>query len=124
MIKGIAKDEILFLPPQEVYWNLVIGRFPLLLRANRRLIDPHVGMHISDNKIHQAVIVEIEEFDSHCSPGGFGKVLFGLIDEPLSSFILIIGGMSLHVQNEEVRPAIFVKIDETRVPRSEEHTSE
>jgi hypothetical protein len=41
----------------------------------------HVGMHVGHEKILSAVVVEIEELNSHRAPGCPGEVLRGFFDE-------------------------------------------
>src|SRR6266403_551510 len=72
-------------------------------------------MHVRNEQIHAAVIVEVEKLQPHTSPGCLGKTVLRFLDEFPAALIFEIVSRTLHVQEINARPAVTLQIREACV---------
>ena len=74
-------------------------------------------MHVGDEDVELAIVVEVEHLDAHRSPRRLWKQRAALLDEPLAALVLVVLVVAEHVQDVEIGPAVVVGIDNRRVAR-------
>src|SRR5580704_441391 len=79
------------------------------------LLFHHVRMHVCDQEIHSAIVVEVEKLQAHASPGRLGKIVLCFFDKLFAAQVLEIVSRTLHVQQGLARPTITVQIGEACV---------
>ena len=72
-------------------------------------------MHVCDQQIGAPIVVIVEELQPHASPGSPWKILRGLVCEHPAAHVLEIVVAALHIENVEVREAVFVQICDGRI---------
>ena len=87
----------------------------LVLLVIRRQHVEHVRVHVGDEEIRQAVVVEVEELDPHRAPRRSREALGRLVDEAAAAVVLEVVSVPLHVEHEHVRPAVAVHVGDARV---------
>ena len=73
-------------------------------------------MHVCNQQIRAAIVVKIEKFDPHRTPGSLRKIFSCLFDKLLAPLIFVVVRRSLHVQEEDARPPRPQQIGEARFP--------
>src|SRR5580704_5419554 len=79
------------------------------------LLFHHVRMHVCDQEIHSAIVVEVEKLQAHASPGRLGKIVLCFFDKLFAAQVLEIVSRTLHVQEVHARPTITFQIGEACV---------
>jgi hypothetical protein len=70
----------------------------------------HVRVHVGDKKVQAAVVVVIEELDSHRAPGGPGEIRFSFFNERPASLVFKIVVGAHHVEEVDIGPAVLVEV--------------
>ena len=81
------------------------------------IVVAHVGVHVGDEDVQAAVVVEVEHLDAHRAPRRPREHLTALPDEALAAGVLVVLVVALHVQHVQIEPAVVVDVDRARVAR-------
>ena len=76
----------------------------------------HVRVHVGDEDVEPAVVVEVEHLDPHRAPRRPREHLAALLDEALAADVLVVLIVALHVQDVEIGPAVVVDVDRVASP--------
>ena len=80
----------------------------------------HVGVHVGDEDVQAAVVVEVEDLDAHRAPRRPREDLAALLDEARAADVLVVLIVAQHVQHVQIGPAVVVHVDHARVARPRE----
>ena len=75
----------------------------------------HIGVHVGDEQVHVAIVVEVDHLDAHRAPGRFRKALAALLLEAFAPDVLVVLIVALHREHVEVGPLVAVAIDRAGV---------
>src|SRR5580700_9508558 len=109
MIEGISPDGIGL---SALNVGISPGDVGLLLLVFRARFIAHVRVHVNDEEIHKAVVVVVEKFDSHGAPRSYWEILVRFLNKLLATLVFIVVAVSLHVEEEDVGPAVAIKVAE------------
>ncbi len=87
---------------------------PLALRRDGLA---HVGVHVGDEDVEAAVVVEVEDLDAHGAPRRSREHLPAPADEPRAVDVLVILIVAEHVEHVEIGPAIGIDVDHAGIAR-------
>jgi len=117
LVEGVAKDVVrgalqIGLGPLDGAEGLALGFLHLDPKIERLdgLAFGHIGVHVGDVNVHQAVLIEVEELHAHCAPGGLREIGRRLVDEAFVALVFVVMIVPLHVHHVEVGESVLVQI--------------
>ncbi len=75
----------------------------------------HVGVHVGEEEVEVAVVVEVEGLDAHGAPGRLWKHPRRLGGEAAALVVHVVVIVALHAGDVQVRIAVALKVDDGRV---------
>jgi len=72
-------------------------------------------VHVGNEDIQAAVVIEVEYLDTHRAPRRLWKDRAALFHEALAADVFVVLIVTEHIQQEQIRPSVFVDVDDARV---------
>ena len=82
------------------------------IRSDRQ---PHVGVHVHDEEVEPAVVVEVEGLGADGAPGGAAEHLLGDVGEGAVAVVAVELAAAEHVGDEQVELAVVVVVEDGHV---------